>query len=126
MKIDITDEMREAFQAAAGWPGPPWRFGEDVARGLAAVLALVEREHRAEITPLPDWLVDLVTAAARAGVSQGHPHLTWAQIHDAIPDDVKRQTSHALHRRAAMRDDYCAGCGGQGCHECDGWDGEGA
>jgi hypothetical protein len=43
--IEVTDEMREAFQVAAGWPGPPWRFGPDVANGLAAVLALVERDH---------------------------------------------------------------------------------
>lgn len=41
-----TDEMREAFQVAAGWPGPPWRFGPDVANGLAAVLAIVERDQQ--------------------------------------------------------------------------------
>lgn len=47
--IELTDEMREAFQVAAGWPGPPWRFGPDVANGLTSVLALVERDQRAEV-----------------------------------------------------------------------------
>lgn len=39
-----TDEMRQAFQVAAGWPGPPWRFGQDVANGLAAALTVFVRE----------------------------------------------------------------------------------
>lgn len=42
--IEVPDEMREAFQVAAGWPGPPWKFGPDVAKGLAAALALFVRQ----------------------------------------------------------------------------------
>lgn len=47
--IEPTDEMRQAFIEAAGWPNEPWRFGSDVENGLAAVLALVERDLRAAI-----------------------------------------------------------------------------
>jgi hypothetical protein len=46
MTIDPTDEMREAFQVGAGWPGPPWRFGADVANGLAAALDLIADDVR--------------------------------------------------------------------------------
>lgn len=46
--IELTDELKQAFIAAAGWPGEPWRFGSDVADGLAAVLALVERKQDAD------------------------------------------------------------------------------
>jgi hypothetical protein len=68
--IEVTDEMREAFQVAAGWPGPPWRFGPDVANGLAAVLALVERDYCLErkghaYHPL---------ARSKPGRGVNHPH----------------------------------------------------
>jgi hypothetical protein len=63
--IELSDEMREAFQRAAGWPGPPWRFGADVANGLTAVLAIVARDMvppgpcSAELPPfvgdVPSW-----------------------------------------------------------------------
>ena len=43
MAIEVTDEMREAFEAAA-WP-PNWVGGEPLWEdGLAAVLAIVERD----------------------------------------------------------------------------------
>lgn len=47
--IELTDEMRQAFADAAGWPPAPWMFGPDVERGITAVLSLVERKLRAEI-----------------------------------------------------------------------------
>lgn len=77
--IEVTDEMREAFQVAAGWPGPPWRFGPDVANGLAAVLAIVERTHSSCIQsrPLCGTGEDRVWPQDRA------TDVTWGEVEPA-------------------------------------------
>lgn len=39
----------------------------------------------------------------------------------ALIDAVRLARIKVAERLLAQRDDYCAGCGGQGCHECDDW-----
>jgi hypothetical protein len=42
MTIEVTDEIKAKFWEAAAWPGPN---DLDVGRGLAAVLAIMERDY---------------------------------------------------------------------------------
>lgn len=39
---ELTDELKAAFIAAAGWQAEPWRLNAEVADGLVAVLAAAQ------------------------------------------------------------------------------------
>lgn len=88
--IELTDQMREAFQVAAGWPGPPWRFGVDVANGLAAVLAIVERDQA------------LATEYTLSGLPEDHVEASLFQVKVAYRGRGKWAVlwrSYCLNRR---------------------------
>lgn len=58
------------------------------------------------------WKREIQTWRTRGDLTDGHPN-------------IKTRLNRILvaERLLAQRDDYCAGCGGQGCHECDDWTG---
>jgi hypothetical protein len=56
------------------------------------------------------WKREIQTSRNRFKLTDDHPEITRRIVR-----------IQAAERLLAQRDDDCAGCGGQGCHECDDW-----
>lgn len=65
--MEVTDEIKAKFWEAAAWPGPN---DLDVHRGLAAVLEVVEREHRAALEARADAAYERGISDTRADLAQ--------------------------------------------------------
>lgn len=56
------------------------------------------------------WKREIQNERTRHGLTDEHPNISRRLARIKVAE-----------RLLAQRDDYCAGCGGQGCHECDDW-----